>query len=98
MGAEECCSPWPSACCPSLAQGIQWIPPREKAVWGCAAHSGVLSVTEMLYGDSLQLASQGHAATRYGSQCSGLVSAAGQLLLYGLDCLSSIESFDAQGL
>ena len=80
LGAEECCSPPPSACCPSPAQ---WIPPGQKAVGGCAAQGGVISVTEMLHAGSPQLARHGHAATRYRSHCSGLVTAAGQLLLYG---------------
>lgn len=50
---------------------------------GCAAQGDVISVSEMLPGDSLQLASHGHVAARYGSWCSGFVTAAGQLLLYG---------------
>lgn len=50
---------------------------------GCAAQGDVISVSETLPGDSLQLASHGHVAARYGSWCSGFVTAAGQLLLYG---------------
>lgn len=49
--------PWPSACCPSPAQGMPWIPPAGTALWGCACPRNVVPVAEVLCAGSLLAAS-----------------------------------------